>query len=245
MPSHRQSRRVAVLKTLPRRKIFTLQIWKAGPSCPEPESPANSPSCPFPNFGCACVFSDDTCILFSVASSSPGVAQTLDSVTLSVRVCFAMFLAVMLWLFDCFGYLRWLFCVQLLACMLCTLQLGFAHFAYVVASLTCRQRFFLLKHVSRQCLYKSDTLKSDMLECTEQPLTPKVGEIECKERCAQTSARSPPNCPWVCLSYAPAEFQVSYTLYRFLWHVRSLLNAFSLEQVLTHWHLVFIEFVKT
>ena len=40
--------------------------------------------------------SDDTCILFSVASSSSGVAQTLDSVTLSVRVCFAMFLAVML-----------------------------------------------------------------------------------------------------------------------------------------------------
>ena len=66
-----------------------------------------------------------------------------------------------------------------------------------------------------KCLYKSDTLKSDMLEYTEQPLTPKVDEIECKERCAQTSARSPPNCPWVCLSYAPAEFQVSYTLYGF------------------------------
>ena len=64
--------------------------------------------------------------------------------------------------------------------------------------------------------YKSDTLKSDMLEYTEQPLTSKVGEIECKERCAQTSARSPPNCPWVCLSYALAEFQVSYTLYRSL-----------------------------
>ena len=28
--------------------------------------------------------------------------------------------------------------------------------------------------------YKSDTLKSDMLEYTEQPLTPKVGEIEFK-----------------------------------------------------------------
>ena len=27
---------------------------------------------------------------------------------------------------------------------------------------------------------KSDTLKSDMLEYTEQPLTPKVGEIEFK-----------------------------------------------------------------
>ena len=145
---------------------------------------------------------------------------------------------LLLWVLE-----YWLFCIGLLACMLCTSQLGFAHFAYVVV--TCRQRFFLLKHVSRQCLYKSDTLKSDMLECTEQPLTPKVGEIECKERCAQTSARSPPNCPWVCLSYAPAEFQVSYTLYRFLWHVRSLLNAFSLEQVLTHWHLVFIAFVRT
>ena len=33
--------------------------------------------------------------------------------------------------------------------------------------------------------YKSDTLKSDMLEYTEQPLTPKAGEIECKERCTK------------------------------------------------------------
>ena len=161
-----------------------------------------------------------------------------------VRVCKRVFsawwLLYIIWVLEC-----WLFCIGVLACMLCTLPLGFAHFAYVAASLTCKQRLFLLQHVSRQCLYKSDTLKSDMLEYTEQPLTPKVGKIECKERCAQTSARSPPNCPWVCLSYAPAGFQVSYTLYRFLWHVRSRLNAFSLEQILTHWHLVFIEFVRT
>ena len=175
----------------------------------------------------------------SITVSPPSWQSVMLSLGVCVRVC-------LLTCFLCMMILEyWLFCIGLLACMLCTLQLGFAHFAYVVASLTCRQRFFLLKHVSRQCLYKSDTLKSDMLEYTEQPLTPKVGEIECKERCAQTSARSPANCPWVCLSYAPAEFQVSYTLYRFLRHVRSLLNAFSLEQILAHWHLVFIEFVRT
>ena len=237
MPSHRQSRRVAVLKTLPRGKIFTLQIWKAGPSYPEPESPANSPSCPFPNFGCACVFSDDTCILFSVASSSLGVAQTLDSVTLSVRVCFAMFLAVMLWLwlFDCFGYLRWLFCVQLLACMLCTLPLVFAHFAYGVASLKCRRRFFFLKHANVQCL---QVRYSQVRHAGVHGAAFNAkGWWNWIQRCTKTSLCLLLNCLWVCWIYAPAEW--------WLWHVGSLLNAFSLEQILAHWHLVFIEFVKT
>ena len=123
MPSHRQSRRVAVLKTLPRRKIFTLQIWKAGPSYPEPESPANSPSCPFPNFGCACVFSDDTCILFSVASSSPGVAQTLDSVTLS-DICPRVFCNVS----CCDAMTVWLFRVSSMIILCSAFGLHALHF---------------------------------------------------------------------------------------------------------------------
>ena len=122
VPSHWwQSRRVAVLETLPRRKMFTLQIWKAGPSYPEPESPANSPSCPFPNFGCTWVFSDDTCILFGVASSSPGAAQTLDSVTLSVRMCFAMF-------FCCDAMTVWLFWVSSMNILCSAFGLHALHF---------------------------------------------------------------------------------------------------------------------
>ena len=183
----------------------------------------------------ACVFSEDTCILFSVASSSPGVAQTLDSVTLSVRVCFAMFLAVMLWLFDCFGYLRWLFCVQLLACMLCTLPLVFAHFAYGVASLKCRRRFFLLKHANVQCLQvRYSQVRHAWVHGAAFNAK---GWWNWIQRCTKTSLCLLLNCLWVCWIYAPAEW--------WLWHVGSLLNAFSLEQILAHWHLVFIEFVKT